>query len=85
MDAKRATLNIFFYFRFLSRTLMIQRTAGEGRGPSVFISITYTHSLVFLHFLSLLDLGCAPCFLIKVHEITRLLLDAIYPSLGIAI
>ena len=40
---------VFFYQGFLSRTLTTHRTAGEGRGPSLFHSTTSTRSRTFRH------------------------------------
>ena len=44
----------FFYQDFLSRTLTIHRTAGEGRGPSLFHCTTSTRSRTFRHLVATL-------------------------------
>ena len=41
--------HFFFYQGFLSKTLTIHRTAGEGRGPFLFNSTTSTRSRTLRH------------------------------------
>ena len=40
-------LSGYHYQDFFSQTLMIYRVAGEGRGPSLFLFTTFTHSRTF--------------------------------------
>lgn len=47
----------FLYQDFLSQTLTIQKTAGEQREPSLFLSTTLTHSPTSRYLFSILHVG----------------------------
>ena len=74
--------NVFFNFyqRFLSQTLTIRRTAGEGRGGDhvLFHSTTSTRSRTLDIYLQLCMWDDYNVFLIATLVFTRLLLDEIY-------
>ena len=80
------TLSIFFFYQgFLSRTRMIHRTAGEGRGP-FFIPLYHFHrSWTFRHLFATLHVRWLYIFLIATLVFTRLLLDDILPPYRITI
>ena len=48
--------SFFFYMLFLSQTLMIERTAGEGKRPYLVLSTISTHSRTFRHLFAALNL-----------------------------
>ena len=52
----------FFYHGFLSHTLMIHRTAGEGSAASLFLSTTSTRSRTFRHLFATLHVRWLPRF-----------------------
>ena len=69
----------FFYQGFLSRTLTIHRTAGEGRDHLLFHSTTSTHSQRFRHLFATLHMRLlSHTFLIAMLVFTRLLLAETY-------
>ena len=80
------TCRLFFSYQdFLSQTLKIHRTAGEGKGPS-FIPIYHFHLLTNTQTF-ICNLGCemTHIFLITRLAFSRLLLDEIYHLIELTI
>ena len=67
--------SFFFYMLFLSQTLMIERTAGEGKRPYLVLSTISTHSRTFRHLFAALNLRWPPLIFIRnecnYHVFTR--------------
>ena len=56
------TLRVFLCLGFLSQTQTIQKTAGQVRGSSLFLSITSIHSRILRHLFAFMHLSCLPLY-----------------------